>query len=156
MDERRILVDLAHLSEAGFRDALEVHDRSLPVIVSHTGVRGVHDSWRNISDAQIRAVADTGGVIGIIAHTWALGPPWRRSTTDAMVDHMEHVIRVAGEDHVALGCDWDGFILTPPDMRTVCRLPVLVERMLVRRFTPERIRKILSAPLLSGGHSPGS
>ena len=148
MDERGIIVDLAHISEEGFRDVLEVHDPSLPVIVSHTGVRGVHDSWRNLPDDQIRAVADTGGVIGIIAHTYALGPIWKRVPVSAMVDHMEHVIRLVGDEHVALGCDWDGFIVTPHDMRTVDRLPVLVERMLERGFSPERITRILSTNAL--------
>jgi len=105
MDERGILVDLAHVSPEGFRDALEVHDPSRPVIVSHTGVRGVHDLWRNLSDDQIRAVADTGGVIGIIAHAYALRPAWRRVPVSAMVDHMEHVIRLVDDEHVTLGYD---------------------------------------------------
>ncbi len=148
MDERGILVDLAHVSPAGFRDALEVHDPSLPVMVSHTGVRGVHDSWRNVSDDQIRSVADTGGVIGIIAHAYALGPAWSRVPVSAMVDHMEHAIRVGGDEHVALGCDWDGFIVTPHDMRTVDRLPVLVQHMLERGFSGERIARILSGNAL--------
>jgi membrane dipeptidase len=148
MDARSMLVDLAHISEQGFLDALEVHDRSRPVIVSHTGVRAVHDSWRNLSDRQVRAVAGTGGVIGIIAHTYALGPVHRRSTTSTMVDHMEHAIRLVGEDHVALGCDWDGFIVTPPDMRTVLELPVLVQRMLERGFGVDRIAKILGGNAL--------
>jgi membrane dipeptidase len=148
MDGRRIIVDLAHISEAGFSDAMEVHDRSLPVIVSHTGVRGVPGSWRNVSDDQIRAVAETGGVIGIIAHAYALGPVLRRVGVSAMVDHMEHVIRVAGDEHVALGCDWDGFIVTPHDMRTVSELPVLVQHMLERGFSPDRMVRILSGNAL--------
>jgi len=148
MDERRILVDLAHISGAGFRDVLDVHDPSQPVIVSHTGVRGVHDSWRNVSDAQIKAVAETGGVIGIIAHAYALGPVTRPVAASAMVDHMQHAIRVAGDEHVALGCDWDGFIVTPHDMRTVSELPVLVQHMLERGFSPERIGRILSGNAL--------
>jgi membrane dipeptidase len=159
MDTRRILVDLAHVSPEGFRDALEVHDPSLPVVVSHTGVRGVHDLWRNVSDDQIRAVAGTGGVVGIIAHAWALGPVLRRVPVDAMVEHMEHVIRLVGDEHVALGCDWDGFIVTPHDMRTVDRLPVLVQRMLDRRFSPERITRILSTNalrLLGSGTLPAT
>jgi membrane dipeptidase len=143
LDRARILVDLAHASERTFWDAMKVHEPSIPVIVSHTGVRGVHATFRNITDEQVRAVADTGGVVGIMAHAWALAPPWRRATTDTMVDHMEHVIEVAGDEHLALGNDWDGFILTPPDMRTVDRLPALVERMLDRGFTPGRVRRIL-------------
>jgi membrane dipeptidase len=148
MNTSGILVDLAHISERGFRDALEVHDGSLPAIVSHTGVRGVHDSWRNLSDRQIRSIADTGGVIGIMAHAWALASPFARVDASTIVDHMEHVIRVAGDEYVALGNDFDGFILTPHDMRTVDRLPVLVQRMLDRGFGTERIGRILGGNAL--------
>jgi membrane dipeptidase len=156
MDASGVLVDLAHASERTFWDALEVHDRSRPAIVSHTGLKGVFDTPRNITDRQLKAIADTGGVVGIIAHSWALRSVVRRCTARDIVAHMEHAIRVAGDDFVALGNDWDGLIVTPPDMRTVDRLPLLVERMLGRGFAPERIRKILGLNFLRllGGHSP--
>lgn len=143
MNERRILVDLSHSSERAFWDAVQVHDRSQPLVVTHTGVRAVHDSWRNVDDRQIRAVAKTGGVVGIIFHTGFLGERLFGGSARAIVRHMEHVIDVVGDDFVALGSDWDGFICTPSDMRTVLELPVLVQYMLDRGFQPERIRKIL-------------
>ncbi|MGH8975489.1 MAG: dipeptidase, partial [Acidimicrobiia bacterium] len=65
-NDARVLVDLAHISRPGFRDALDAHARDLPPIVSHTGVCGVRPSWRNLDDDQIRAVADRGGVVGIM------------------------------------------------------------------------------------------
>ena len=61
---------------------------------------------------------------------------------------MAHVIKVAGEDHVALGSDWDGFIVTPRDMKTVLELPLLVQRMLDRGWGGERIKKILGGNYL--------
>jgi membrane dipeptidase len=144
LDARRILVDLAHINGRGFWDALAAHDRSMPAIVSHTGVRGVHDVWRNIDDAQVRAIADTGGVVGVMYHSGFLG----ESSAEAVVRHLEHVVKVGGEDCAALGSDWDGLIVPPRDMRTVAEFPVLVRAMRARGFTDERVRKIVGANYL--------
>ncbi len=144
LDARRILVDLAHVNGPGFWDALAAHDRSTPAIVSHTGVRGVHDVWRNIDDDQIRAVADTGGVVGIMYHSGFLG----ESSAEAVVRHLEHVVNVGGEDCAALGSDWDGLIVTPRDMRTVTELPVLLSAMRAHGFSDDLITKITGANYL--------
>ncbi len=145
---RRVLVDLAHISTQGFWDALAVHDRGLPVIVSHTGVRGVHDLWRNIDDDQVRAVADRGGVVGIMFHSAFLGDPFWRGRAEAIVRHLKHVVRVGGEDAAALGSDFDGLIVPPRDLSTVSAFPVLVQRMLDRGFTPELVGKVLGGNYL--------
>jgi len=138
LNARRILVDLAHVDRAGFFDALAVHDRSQPAIVSHTGVRGVHDHWRNVDDAQIEAVAELGGVVGIMYHAAFLGG----RSVEAVVRHVEHVIRVAGDDHVCLGSDWDGFIVPPPELRTVSELPALLRCMADRGMSEETVAKV--------------
>lgn len=138
LDARRIVVDLAHVNRAGFWDALAAHDRSTPAIVSHTGVRGVHDVWRNIDDDQIRAIAETGGVVGIMFHSGFLG----EASAEAVVRHLEHVVNVGGEDCAALGSDWDGFIVPPRNLRTVADLPALLATMRARGFPESRIAKI--------------
>ena len=73
LNEKKIFVDLAHISKKGFWDALEVHDRSQPLLVTHTGVSGVFEHWRNLDDAQLRAIADSGGTIGVMYHSSFLG-----------------------------------------------------------------------------------
>jgi membrane dipeptidase len=146
LNERRILVDLAHASRRTFFDALETLDscqHAMPPVVTHTGVSGVHRSWRNIDDEQIRAIAERGGVIGIMYHRGFLGRPFWKVGAEAIVRHLEHTIAVGGEDSAALGSDWDGMIVTPRDMPTCLELPVLVERMLERRWPEQRIRKVL-------------
>ncbi|HEX2042199.1 MAG TPA: membrane dipeptidase [Acidimicrobiales bacterium] len=148
MNARRVLVDLAHISPRGFWDALDVHDRAQPAIVSHTGVRGVHDHWRNVDDAQLRAIAELAGVVGVMLHSSFLGDRFWSGRADAVVDHLTHVVRIAGEDTAAIGSDFDGLIVPPADLRTVTRLPVLVQRMLDRRFGPERIAKVLGGNYL--------
>jgi membrane dipeptidase len=148
LNERRILVDLAHASKPTFWGALAAHDPALPPVVSHTGVSGVRPSWRNLDDDQIRVIADRGGVIGIMYHRGFLGRPARQIGAEAIVRHLEHAIAVGGEDVAALGSDWDGLIVTPRDMPTALDLPVLVDRMLARQWPEARIRRVLGANAL--------
>lgn len=144
LNERRILVDLAHAGPRLFWDTLDAHDRDRPPIVSHTGVTAVHRSWRNVDDDQIRAISDRGGVVGIMYHRGFLGGP----TTDAVLRHLEHVVDVGGEGAAALGSDWDGLITTPRDMPTAADLPVLLAGMRARGWSDERVRKVAGANYL--------
>jgi len=148
LNEKRIFVDLAHISRQGFFDAVEVHDKSQPLIVTHTGVTGVYDHWRNLNDDQLRAVADTGGVIGVMYQSSFLGPSLVYASSEWIVDHLDHIIRVVGEDHAAIGSDWDGAIVAPADMRTCEEFPRVVQVMLDRGWSEERIRKVLGGNYL--------
>jgi membrane dipeptidase len=76
-------------------------------------------------------------------HRGFLGRPSRRVGAEAIVRHLEHTIAVGGEGAAALGSDWDGMIVTPRDMPTALELPVLVDRMLARRWPEDRIRRVL-------------
>jgi membrane dipeptidase len=134
MNGSGVLVDLAHASTTTFFEAIELTE--LPPIVSHTGVRSVHDTWRNLSDDQIRAVAERGGVIGVM-----LAPPaLREPSLEEAVRHIEHVVEVGGEDAAAIGSDFDGYVDPAID---AAGLPALTELMLRHGFSEDRIRKIL-------------
>jgi membrane dipeptidase len=146
--ERRILVDLAHINRGGFFDALQVMPADVPCVVSHTGVKAERDVFRNLDDDQLRAVAERGGTVGIMYQANFIDDTWYDYGLSRIVDHMQHVVRVAGEDHVSLGSDWDGMIILPRDMRDVTELPRLVEEMLRRGWTPTRVQKILGGNYL--------
>jgi membrane dipeptidase len=148
LNAKRIGVDLAHIDRKGFWDAVHVHDRTQPLLVTHTGVSGVHRHWRNIDDDQIRAVADTGGTVGIMYHAPFLGDRLRRGRAERIVEHLEHVRRVAGADYASLGSDWDGAIDTPRDMPTCLELPRLVDIMLRRGWTSDDVQKVLGQNFL--------
>lgn len=148
LEARRIFPDLAHISKQGFWDAVEVHDRSLPLLVTHTGVSGVHDHWRNLDDRQLRAVADSGGVAGIMYQSSFLDGSLLGCKAEAVVRHIEHALRTVGDDHVALGSDWDGAITPPVDLKTPAELPRLVELMLRRGIRESAIVKILGGNFL--------
>ena len=143
LDERAILVDLAHVSRTGFWDAFDVHSPGRPLIVSHTGLSGVQTSWRNLNDDQVKGVALTGGLVGVMYHRGFLGRPTRKVGAEAVVRHLEHAIAVGGEEVAALGSDWDGMIVPPRDMPTVSELPVLVDHMLRRGWRPDRVARVL-------------
>lgn len=148
LNSARVFVDLAHAGKRTFWDAVAAHDRSLPLVVTHTGVEGVKRHWRNLDDRQIRAVADTGGVIGAIYHSAYLGDGLFSGKAETIVRHLEHIRAVAGDDAAALGSDWDGAIVTPRDMPTCLELPRLVDIMLRRRWPEPAIVKVLGRNFL--------
>lgn len=148
-NSRRVFVDLAHIHEKAFWDAVEVHDKTQPLIVTHTGVSGVTPHWRNLTDDQIRAVADTGGVVGVIFSDVFLPRPGGPTDAQMILEHLEHICEVAGDDVAALGSDYDGAITPPPDVPGADTYPVLVQHMLKRGWSEERIRKVMGANFLA-------
>ncbi len=148
LDEKRIAVDLAHINREGFFDAVDAHDASLPLLVTHTGVSGVHRHWRNLDDEQLRAVAATGGTVGVMYQSSFLGDSWWGGRSESVVRHLAHIVETVGEDHASLGSDWDGAICPPRDLVSPLELPRLVQHMLERRWSAERIQKILGGNFL--------
>ncbi|MGB5697841.1 MAG: membrane dipeptidase [Polyangiales bacterium] len=146
LNELRIGVDLAHISRKGFFDAVEVHDRTQPLFVTHTGLAGVHEHWRNITDQQLRAVADTGGTVGVMLHSPFLGRG--EVTVRTVVDHIAHIVHTVGEDHASIGTDYDGAITPPRDLPGLWALPRLAQEMLDRGWSDTRVRKILGGNAL--------
>jgi membrane dipeptidase len=137
-----VIVDLAHINRRGFFEVLEL--TKLPVMVTHTGVNAVHPIWRNLDDDQLRAVATRGGCIGIIFARQFLGG----ASVDAVVAHVEHVIRIAGEDAPALGSDFDGFVVPPEGLEDVAALPNLTVALSRRKLPPRVLEKILGGNAL--------
>lgn len=147
-NEQRVFVDLAHIAERAFWDAWEVVDRSQPVLATHTGVDGPREHWRNLSDRQIEAIAETGGTVGIIFSEPFLRRPGGPLNGAMVVEHMQHVIDVVGDDHVSVGSDYDGMIRPPWDLKSGDTYPVLVQHMLDAGWDDERISKVLGENFL--------
>jgi membrane dipeptidase len=132
-----VLVDLAHINRRGFLDACQVAQK--PPIVSHTGVLGAFEHWRNIDDDQLRAVADKGGVIGVIFCPKYVGG----DGLAPVVQHLKHIVDVVGEDAPALGSDWDGFIVPTRELKDPRGLPLLTDALLAAGFSRAAVGKIL-------------
>lgn len=137
MERLNILVDISHASPALIDDIFKHATR--PVIATHTGVAAICDhSPRNLTDGQIKQIAESEGVVGVGFWTDAV------CTSDVMgiIDTVRHVIDLVGEDHVALGSDFDGNVQTPFDAANMIDL---TQALLDAGFTESQIRKVMGA-----------
>jgi len=138
LEQRHILLDLAHASPRTIADAVAMAQR--PVVVSHTGVKGTCDNIRNLSDEELRGVARTGGLIGI--GFW--GPKGTGAVCgDGAADvarAIRYAVQIAGVDHVALGSDWDGTVRAAFD---AAGLVQLTDALLEAGFSDEDVAKVM-------------
>jgi membrane dipeptidase len=134
MQARGIAIDLAHVAPASVSDALALATK--PVVVSHTGVQATCPGPRNLTDAQIRGVAATGGVMGIAYFEGAV------CGTDVghIVRAMRHVKDLVGAEHLALGSDFDGAVTTAFDTTA---LASIVDGLLADGFSEDEIRGVM-------------
>lgn len=140
-DRVGMMVDVAHLNATGVLEVCALSRR--PVVCTHTGAFGVRAHARNVTDAGLRAIAATGGVIGIMFAPCFLARSWFADSA-CVVDHIDHVRRVVGIDHVALGSDFDGMLPTlPSDLRDCTDLPRITAGLLARGYSDGEIGKVL-------------
>jgi membrane dipeptidase len=181
MNRIGMIVDISHVSDKAFYDAIEVTTK--PVIASHSSCRALSDFPRNMTDDMIRAVAKNGGVVGInfgggflhpkdaeeyrerISNRGALQPnlqgkdldefarkefidgylkmqPTAASLED-VVKHIDHVVKIAGIDHVGIGSDYDGISSVPKGLEDVSKMPALTAALLKKGYRESDVLKIL-------------
>lgn len=136
---RGMIIDLAHASPQTIDEVVAMVDR--PVIASHGGVRGTCDTARNLADRHVRAIAKTGGVIGIGVYKYATCG----KTLEDTVRAMRYVADLVGVEHVALGSDFDGAVTTVVDAGG---LALLTGAMQKQGFSPEEIAAIMGGNAL--------
>jgi membrane dipeptidase len=153
-----VILDVTHMAPAGVDDILEL--ATGPVIASHCGAKSVYNHPRNLSDEHIEKIAKTGGVIGVPIFPKLLGPSV--PSVETVVDHIEHIIKIAGEEHVGFGADFVDFFseltaegrignewMTPPGeetqgLSTASEVPNLIDAMQKRGFSTNIINGVLS------------
>src|SRR5689334_5696550 len=186
MNRQGIMVDISHVSDKTFYDALEVS--KAPLIASHSSCRAICNHPRDMTDDMIKALANKGGVIqinyeksfidqsykdasqelsgGVVAmfdqlkkqcgdDEECLGKKMqemeKQATADGklphvswerIIDHIDHVVKLVGADHVGLGSDFDGASM-PDGMEDCSKLPKITEALLRRGYSEDDIRKIL-------------
>jgi len=142
-----ILIDIAHLAPAGVEHVLELSEA--PIVATHANC---HDLWahpRNLTDEQLEAVAKNGGVVGVTPVPPFLGDHEEQADLAELLDHVDHMIEVMGENGVGLGLDFDGV----GEMRTrgiedVSMLPNITSGLRERGYAEEIIAKILGGNFL--------
>ncbi|MGQ0552273.1 MAG: dipeptidase [Planctomycetota bacterium] len=145
MEELGMVVDVSHVAPSTFDDVLAVVRR--PLIASHSCARALREHPRNLHDAQLRGLAAAGGVACVNFYPVFL-VTGGAARLDDLLDHIEHFLAVAGEDHVGLGADYDGIGTTPLELPDVASLPRLTAGLLQRGHAPRVVEKLLGANLL--------
>lgn len=185
MNRLGMMVDVSHVADSTFWDALDVS--KAPLLASHSSCRALADHPRNMSDEMIRAMAEKGGVIMINFYPGYIDPaaieigrgliqkfteleeqfgddPQRlsqerrrvqreafanvKTPASVVVDHIEHVIRLVGPDHVGLGADWDGVSSLPEGLEDCSKVPYITEELFRRGHSARTVRKVLGGNLL--------
>ena len=190
MNELGIIVDLSHVGEQTFYDALAVTKK--PVFLSHSSVWSICPVFRNVKDEQIKAVSKNGGVIcinfysGFISKEYdqrqsylakvardsvfrsylaatngdssAAKVKWEqyydaemnkvRPSLDQLVDHIDHIVKLVGDDYVGIGSDFDGVSSLPVGLDDVTTYPKITEELLNRGYSRKSIKKILGGNVL--------
>lgn len=174
MEKLGIIIDLSHGSDPLFWDVIRLARK--PLLLTHSSSRELSHAPRNASDAMLTAVARNGGAVcvdfsrtylddnfrkasqALLQKTKGMHPSEKQKlyagTTlpavplSALVDHIDHLVRIAGVDHVCLGSDYDSAPLFPVGLEDVSKLPVLTEEMRKRGRSDEDIEKILGGNLL--------
>ena len=125
----RIVLDLAHLNERGFRDVAALTDA--PLVVTHSGAHAVCPHSRNLLDSQLDLIRDSGGVVGVVFDVPMTSPDGTRDPAtplDVLVRHVDHLAGRMGIEHVALGSDFDGAMM-PDALGDAAGLPRLLDAL---------------------------
>ena len=141
MEELGILLDLSHINEKSGYQALEVSTK--PVIVSHTAAKSVYDHERNFTDDQMKAVAKTGGAVGICAVPKFIGIEGKVGLSD-VVEHIKYTVDLVDIDHVILGTDFGAMTAKQlmSDFAEVSDMPDLTKALITAGFSESDIDKI--------------
>ncbi|TIS04911.1 MAG: hypothetical protein E5X14_21890, partial [Mesorhizobium sp.] len=141
-NQLRIMIDLSHLNEKGFRDVAALSDA--PLVATHSNVHAICGHSRNLTDWQLGAIRETGGMVGLNFATGFLREDGRMNadtSLDIMLRHIESLLQALGEDGVGLGSDFDGAMI-PAVIGDVAGLPKLLDALAARGFGRALIEKI--------------
>jgi membrane dipeptidase len=144
-NEMKILVDLSHITEKGFWDVARVS--KAPLVATHSNVHALCASPRNLTDRQLAAIRDTGGMVGLNFATGFLRPDGsmqRDTEIDLMVRHLDYLIDKLGEDHVGFGSDFDGAMI-PERIGSAAGLPTLIDALRKGGYSEPLLQKLGSA-----------
>lgn len=142
------IIDVSHLDEPSFWDV--IHNTTSPIIASHSNARAVCNHERNLTDAQIRVISERNGLIGLNAYGEFVDE--RQPNVDRFIDHIDHIVSIAGIDHVAFGFDFLDYLSDHPlgggmdvlteGLEDVTKVPALLEQMKHRGYSQDDIEAI--------------
>lgn len=141
-NELGILIDLSHMNEAGFWDIARLS--GAPLVATHSNAHAICPHARNLTDKQLHAIRDSGGMVGLNLATAFLRADGRMLPEvpfEVLMRHLDHLLGILGEDHVGLGSDYDGAVV-PGQLASVADLPKLVDAMRLHGLGEPLIEKL--------------
>ena len=141
-NELNIMIDLSHLNEAGFWDV--VRNSNAPLVATHSNAHAITEHSRNLTDDQLRAIADSDGMVGLNFAAAFLrndGKMLSNVPLNQMLKHIDHLINILGEDRVGFGSDYDGAVV-PEELSDVSALPKLRQAMKEHGYGEVLIKKL--------------
>lgn len=155
------VIDVSHASERATDEALAIARRlGRPLVATHSNARALAPHPRNLTDAQIRGIAASGGVIGVNFHQpFLAAAPGAGAGLSDVVRQVEHIRKVGGLGVVGIGSDFEGGISSVPELSDASRFPILNGALRAAGFSPEEVRRVFSlnarrvlCPTSSGDH----
>jgi membrane dipeptidase len=148
-NEMKLLIDLSHITEKGFWDVARLS--KAPLVATHSNVHALCPSARNLTDKQLAAIKDTGGMVGLnFATSFLRADGAMRADTgiEVMVSHLDYLIEKLGEDHVGMGSDFDGAGV-PEKIGSAAGLPVLFDALRAKGYSEPLLAKLGTGNWLS-------
>ncbi len=143
MESLGIAPDVSHLSDKGFYELAEICEK--PFLATHSNARTICPNPRNLTDAQIKIIAEKGGVIGLNLYPEFLG---ENADISTVLHHAEHILNAGGENCLGMGCDFDGVDSLPKGIETVSDIHGIFETF-EREFGKEQTEKIACGNFLN-------
>jgi len=139
MNRLGMIIDVSHLSDDGFWDVLKYSSK--PFVASHSNARALCNHPRNLSDDMIKALAEKGGVMGINFYPYFIRESGS-ATIENIVEHIQHIYQIGGEDVIAIGTDFDGFDEGKSEISHLGQMDVVYDAIKRQGFTERQIDKI--------------
>jgi microsomal dipeptidase-like Zn-dependent dipeptidase len=148
MVELGMILDIVHCTPPARKRIYDIVGNRLPLIASHVGAYEINPSPYNLKDWELKKIADSGGVAGVIFMNYWLMPHETRRGLNYIARTLDHFVNAAGIEHVAVGTDFDGFTDPPDDLRDATELPKLTQRLLAEDYGADEIAKIWGGNVL--------